>query len=171
MTFKGQEVSVPGLPSVQPRAPNLYTLRPRSSVVRQGSARGRRGVRMIQKEELRGMKDQRWGRQRPFLRTPADQPDHSGRSVPATLSPAGYSPRVAKSQTTERSTARHLLRTQTVPSLLAYALFLVPFPQPKLILTSTFSSTQGRGGRETPSAPGFSFFYQLCSKITSGDEG
>ena len=106
VTFKGQEVSVPGLPSVQPCAPNLYTPRPRSRVVRHGSARGRRGVRMIQKEELRGTKvGQRWGRQRPFPGTPADQPDHSGRSVPATLSPAGYGPWVAKSQTTEPSTA------------------------------------------------------------------
>ena len=130
MTFKGQEVSIPGLPSVQPHAPNLYTLRPRSRVVRHGSARGRRGVRMIQKEELRGMKDRRWGMQRPFPRTPADQPDYSGSSVPATLSPAGYGPRVAKSQMTEPSTAWHLLRTQTIPSLLACSLSS-PFPSTK----------------------------------------
>ena len=53
-------------------------------------------MKVIQKEQLMGIKDRRWGRQRSFPRIPANQPDQSGRSAPATLSLAGYSPRGGK---------------------------------------------------------------------------
>ena len=139
---------------------NLYTLRPWSRVVRQGSARGRRGMKVIQKEQLMGIKDRRWGRQRSFPRIPANQPDQSGRSAPATLSLAGYSPRGGKeSDTTEPlSTAQHLLRTQTIPSLLACSLSC-PFPSIKADLNFhlLLDSVTWRQGN-TISAPGLSFF-------------
>ena len=150
---------------------NLYLLQPRSRVVRQGSARRRRGMRVIQKEQLMRIKDQRWGRQRPCPRTPANQPDQTGRSAPATLSLAGYSPRGGReSDTTEQLSTAHLLRTQTVPSLLACSLSC-PFPSIKADLNfHLLDSVTWRQGN-TISAPGLFFFCQLCSKITSRNEG
>lgn len=74
-------MSVPGLPPVQPHASKPLP----SAATEQGDQARKyekeEGQRVIQKEQLMRIKDQRWGRKRPFPRTSANLPDQTGRSA------------------------------------------------------------------------------------------
>ena len=150
-------MSVPGLPSVQPCASKPL----HSAATEQGGQARKCEQEEGHESDPEGTAD---GNKGPEVgqakRIPANQPDQSGRSAPATLSLAVYSPQGGKeSDTTEPlSTAQHLLRTQTIPSLLACSLSC-PFPSIKADLNFhlLLDSVTWRQGN-TISAPGLSFF-------------